>query len=140
MLSGVPHLNPSKCDSICIHLPWFSIRPTIINSLFPVLVREKYHGGGYYYFVKSYYHIKDKCYIYSWAYKCIKHTHIATSMFFAGLFTLSTLNVCNRLSSSYYVYNRLSRTWVINVSRASPMGTYIRMSWFYSRGCMGNVN
>ena len=36
-----------------------------------------------YYFVKYYYHIKDKCYIYSWAYKCIKHTHISV---FAGLF------------------------------------------------------
>ena len=48
------------------------LRPTIVNFLFPNLVREKYHVGGQaaiiYYFVKDYYHIKDKCYIYSWAY------------------------------------------------------------------------
>ena len=29
-----------------------------------------------YYFVKNYCHIKEKCYIYSWAYKCIKHTYV----------------------------------------------------------------
>ena len=28
-----------------------TIRPTIINSLFPVLVREKYHAGGWLLFI-----------------------------------------------------------------------------------------
>ena len=28
------------------NLHYMMIRPTIINSLFPVLVREKYHAGG----------------------------------------------------------------------------------------------
>ena len=44
-------------------------------------------AGIIYYFVKNCYHSKGKCYIYPWACKCIKLTHISV---FAGLLTLFT--------------------------------------------------
>ena len=36
----------SEYNKGCSYTQQNNIRPTIINSLFPVLVREKYHAGG----------------------------------------------------------------------------------------------
>ena len=44
-----------------------------------------------YYFVKSYYHIKDKCYIYSWAHKCIKHKYSYINVFYWSFYSVHIL-------------------------------------------------
>ena len=98
-----------------------SLRPTIINSLFPVLVREKYHAGGRLLFI-----ILLKIIIISrindtytlGIYKCIKHAYI--SVFCWSFYSVHILTLTKHPSSKLYelskrfthVYNRLSKTRV----------------------------